>query len=92
LQKLQVFLEFANFYRYFVKYFAKIIKFLIELFKSSKQEKQNKLFLFDALVLIVFRTFIDIFTIAFMLMHFDLKNRIIIEIDALEFVIVIILF
>jgi len=87
-----VFLEFANFYRHFVKYFAKIIRFLIELLKSSKQEKQNKSFLFDALALVVFRIFINIFIIAFILMYFDLKNRIIIEIDVLEFVIAIILF
>ncbi len=54
LQKLQIFLKFANFYRYFIKYFARIIKFLIELFKNSKQKKQNKLFLFDTFALIVF--------------------------------------
>ena len=85
-----MFLELANFYRRFVKYFAKIIKFLIELLKNNKQEKQNKLFLFDIFVLIVFRTFIDIFIIAFILIHFDFKNRIIVKINALEFVIAII--
>jgi len=49
-----MFLEFANFYRRFVKYFVKIIRLLIELLKDSKQEKQNKLFLFDALALAAF--------------------------------------
>jgi len=87
-----VFLKFANFYRRFIKYFAKITRFLIKLLKSSKQKKQNKLFLFNAFTLIAFKTFIDIFIIIFILMYFDFKNRIIIEIDALRFVIVIILF
>ena len=36
LQELQVFLRFANFYQYFVKYFVKITRFLIELLKNSK--------------------------------------------------------
>jgi len=92
LRELQVFLEFANFYRRFVKYFAKIIKFLIKLLKSSKQKKQNELFIFDVLTLVAFKALINIFIIALILVHFDFKNRIIIEIDALEFVIAIILF
>jgi len=92
LRELQMFLEFANFYRRFVKYFAKIIKFLIELFKSSKQKKQNESFLFNVFVLIAFRAFIDIFIIVFILMYFDFKNRIIIKIDASRFAIAIILF
>jgi len=87
-----MFLNFANFYRYFVKYFAKIIRLLIELLKSNKQEKQNKLFLFNIFVLIAFQTFIDIFIIAFILIHFDFKNQIIIEINASKFVIVIFFF
>jgi len=69
-----VFLEFANFYRRFIKYFAKIIKFLIELFKNNKQEKQNKLFLFNVFALIAFRIFINVFIIVFMLIYFDFKN------------------
>jgi len=87
-----VFLEFANFYRRFVKYFAKIIKLLIELLKNNKQEKQNKLFLFDVFALVVFRAFIVVFITIFMLVYFDFKNRIIIKINALEFVIAIIFF
>jgi len=69
-----VFLEFANFYRHFVKYFAKIIKLLIKLLKNSKQKKQNELFLFNTFALATFRVFIDIFIIAFILMYFNLKN------------------
>jgi len=87
-----VFLEFANFYRRFIKYFAKIIRLLIELLKSSKQKKQNKLFLFNVFALVAFKIFIDIFIIAFILIYFDLKNRIIIEINALRFVIATIFF
>jgi len=87
-----VFLEFANFYRRFVKYFAKITRLLIELFKNNKQKKQNKLFLFDIFVLIVFRIFINIFIIVFILVYFDFKNQIIIKINVLRFVIAIIFF
>jgi len=84
-----VFLEFANFYRRFVKYFAKITKFLIKLLKNNKQEKQNKLFLFNAFALIAFRTLINVFITIFILMYFDFKNRIIIKINVLKFIIAI---
>jgi len=87
-----VFLEFANFYRRFVKYFAKITRFLIELLKNNKQEKQNKSFLFDTFILVAFRVFINTFIIALVLVHFDFKNRIIVKINASKFVIAIIFF
>ncbi len=87
-----MFLKFANFYRHFIQYFAKIIRFLIKLLKNSKQKKQKKQFLFDTFVLIVFQTLINIFITISILIYFDFKNQIIIKIDILEFAIVVIFF
>ena len=86
-----MFFEFANFYRRFVECYAKIIRFLTKLLKNSNQSKQNKSFVFDINARVVFAVFIMIFTKVFMLVHFDFKNRIKIEIDAFDFVIATIL-
>ena len=91
LRKLQIFLKFANFYQRFVQYFAKIIRLLIELFKNNKQKKQNRLFLFDTFALTAFQILIDIFIIVSILIYFDFKNRIIVEINILKFAIAAIL-
>ena len=39
LRKLQIFLEFANFFKRFVKFYVKIIHALTKLLKKNKQEK-----------------------------------------------------
>ena len=39
LRELQIFLEFANFYKRFVRFYVKITRVLTELFKENKQEK-----------------------------------------------------
>ena len=44
LQKMQMFLNFANFYRRFVEFYAKITRFFIELLK--KKTKKNKMIFF----------------------------------------------
>ena len=92
LRELQIFLEFANFYKCFVRFYAKIIRVLTKLFKENKQERQNELFIFEKVARQMFRWLIKAFTKMFMLIHFNFKNLIRIEIDALEFVIAAILF
>ena len=91
LREFQVFLEFINFYRRFVKKFARIIKLMTKLLKNNKQEKQNEFFVFNVDVVKTFRKFFKTFIEIFMLIHFDSKNRIRIETNAFEFVIAIIL-
>ncbi len=90
LRKLQVFLRFANFYRRFVKYYAKIIQALTKLLKRSKQEKQNKSFIFDKIARTTFVKLVVVFITTFMLIYFDSQKSIRVEIDASRFAIVVI--
>jgi len=64
---------------------------LTELLKDSKQEKQNKSFVFNKNAVAVFKKLITAFTRVFMLVHFDLKNHIRVETDVSEFAIAAIL-
>ena len=91
LRELQIFLEFANFYKYFVRFYVKITCALMKLFKENKQERQNKSFIFKKTARQTFRQLIKTFIKTFMLIHFDFKNFIKIEIDASKFVIATIL-
>ena len=75
-----------------MRFYAKIIQFLTKLFKENKQEKQNKLFIFDDVARQTFRRFIKTFTKVFILIYFNFKNFIKVKIDALNFIIIIILF
>ena len=86
-----MFLEFVNFYRRFVKKFARITKLMTKLLKNNKQEKQNELFVFNVDVVKTFRKLLKIFTKTLMLVHFDSKNKIRIETNVFEFVIATIL-
>ena len=87
---MQVFLRFANFYRRFVKYYAKIIQALTKLLKRSKQEKQNKSFIFDKIARTTFVKLVVVFITTFMLIYFDSQKSIRVEIDASRFAIVVI--
>jgi len=57
-----MFLKFANFYKRFIQYYAKITRTLIELLKDNKQEKQNKSFVFNKNVIATFKKLVLIFT------------------------------
>ena len=61
-------------------------------FKESKQKRQNRLFIFEEVAKQTFRRLIKTFIKAFMLIYFDFKNLIRVEIDASKFVIATILF
>ena len=92
LRELQIFLEFANFYKLFARFYVKITCILTKLFKESKQEKQNELFIFEKIAKQTFRRFIKTFTKTLMLIHFDFKNLIRKKIDVSRFVIATILY
>ena len=91
LRELQIFLEFANFYKRFVRFYIKIIHVLTKLLKKNKQRKQNKSFIFEKITKQTFRRLIKTFTKALMLIYFNFKNFIRTKIDASEFVIAMIL-
>ena len=86
-----MFLRFVNFYRRFVKKFARITRLMTKLLKNNKQKKRNELFVFNVDVVKTFRKLLKIFIEIFMLIHFDSKNRIRIETNVFEFVIATIL-
>ena len=92
LRELQIFLKFTNFYKRFVRFYVKIIRALTKLLKKNKQEKQNESFIFEKTARQAFRRLIKTFTKTFMLIHFNFRNLIKVEIDASEFVITAILF
>ena len=48
LKKFQMFFKLANFYKRFIKFYARIIRALTKLFKNDKHEKQNEFFNFNA--------------------------------------------
>jgi len=86
-----MFLDFANFYQQFVRYYARITRALTKFLKSSKQRKQNNSFVFNKKVIIIFINFIIVFTQAFILTHFDFRNYIRIKTNIFKFIIVAIL-
>ena len=75
-----------------MKFYFKINRVLTKLFKESKQERQNESFIFEKTAKQMFQRFIKTFTKIFILIHFDFKNFIKVEIDASEFVTATIIF
>ena len=90
-KKLQVFLNFANFYRKFIVKYAKMSCFF-ELFKNNKNEKQIDEFVWNEKTITIFNKFIRMFIKTFMLIHFDSNNQIMIEINVSNFAIAKIIF
>ena len=74
-----------------MRFYIKITRALTKLFKENKQKKQNESFIFKKIARQTFRQFIKIFMKMFMLIHFDFKNLIKIEINASKFIITAIL-
>jgi hypothetical protein len=80
LKQMQKFLDFCNFYRRFIKNFAKIVKSLIKLTRKDVSFIWNEVckIAFDLLKRTIIETFI--------LTHFDFKKQIYIENDSSNFV------
>lgn len=87
---MQIHLRFANFYHYFVKYYAKIIRLSIELLKNNEEEKQNKILSFDIFAIAAIRIFTNISTIVFILIYLNSINQNIVKIDTSKFAIAVI--
>jgi hypothetical protein len=84
---VRTFLKFVEFYRRFIKKFNKIIKSLTNFFKEEKKEKFDKEFEFTKKTRIAFAQLKDVFIKTSILLHFDLKRRIRLKIDAFDFAI-----
>ena len=91
IRDVQVFLNFANFYRRFILVYSRLFKSLIALIKLNKK---NLMFLwvFDDLKDDVFRKLKKVFTSNNLLRHFDWTKKIWIKIDAFDYIIVVVLF
>ena len=91
-KKFQMFLKFANFYKRFIVKYAKILRSFFELFKNNKNEKQIDEFIWNEKTIKIFEKFIRMFIETSMLIHFDFKNKIIIEINVSNLVIIEMIF
>jgi uncharacterized protein YacL (UPF0231 family) len=80
LKQIQRFLEFCNFYRRFIKNFAKIVKSLIKLIRK------NVLFTWNEICKQTFDLLKSTVIEASILTHFDLKKQIYIKSDSFDFV------
>jgi DNA-binding transcriptional regulator/RsmH inhibitor MraZ len=82
---VQVFINFANFYRRFIRYFNRIAADLTNLLKEEKKKKFTQKFLFISETKKTFEELKRAFISASMLMHFDSKRKILIETDVFEY-------
>jgi hypothetical protein len=89
---VRTFLKFVEFYRKFIEKFDKITKSLTNLFKKRKKEKIDKEFEFTKKARIAFAQLKEVFIKTSILLHFDLKRKIRLKIDAFDFAISEILF
>ena len=83
--EVQVFLDFANFYRHFIKHYLCIAESLTDLIKSSKNNKKFKSFSFYADMQKMFILLCEVFINVSILVHFNSVLKIKIETDALNF-------
>jgi DNA-binding transcriptional regulator/RsmH inhibitor MraZ len=81
---VQVFIDFANFYRRFIRYFSRIAANLTNLLKEEKKKFTQK-FVFISEIKKTFEELKRVFISTSMLMHFNSKRKILIEIDVLEY-------
>ena len=84
--EVQVFLDFANFYKHFIKHYLCIAESLTDLIKSSKNDKKFKSFSFSADIQKMFILLCKVFINVSILVHFDSVLKIKIETDASNFV------
>ena len=85
-QKIQVFLDFVNFYQHFVKDYSRIIKSLTKLFKESVDEKKQKSLQWNEIKMQIFEKLHISFISAPMLIHFNSELCLRIETNASDYV------
>ena len=84
-REVQVFLDFANFYRRFIYRYSSIAASLTSLLKSSKKNKKSKSFLWIDEAKQAFNELRFIFSFASLLYHFDSIKKIRVKTDVLNF-------
>jgi hypothetical protein len=83
--ELQIFLGFCNFYRRFIASYSRMVSPMTDLLKGSVNGKKEGPFEWSDSAEQAFRTLIDAFTKAPVLIHFDPVRRIRVETDASAF-------
>jgi hypothetical protein len=89
---VRVFIEFAKFYKRFIKKFNKIVESLTNFLKERKKKEFDKMFKLIKKTRKAFEELKEIFIKTSILIHFDLKRRIRLKIDVFDFAISEILF
>jgi DNA-binding transcriptional regulator/RsmH inhibitor MraZ len=84
-REVQVFIDFANFYKRFIRYFSRITADFTNLLKEEKKKKFIQKFVFISETKKTFEEFNRAFISASILMHFDSKRKILIETDVSEY-------
>jgi hypothetical protein len=74
-RKVQIFIDFANFYRRFTKYFSRIVANLTNLLKKEKKRKFNQKFVFISETKKTFEELKRAFISALMLIHFNVVKN-----------------
>ena len=82
--KVQIFLEFANFYWQFIKAYSQITSSLISLLKKSKNEKKIKSFLWLNDAEKTFNRLKEVFMTVSVLVHFNSELKSQVETDVSE--------
>ena len=81
-KNIMIFLDFAEFYRRFVKEFSQIVTSLTNLTRDAKKKESRFSFVITQKIKIAFDEFKTKFTIAFILTHYDWKAKFRMKIDA----------
>ena len=90
-QEVQVFLEFANFYCQFIQHYSQLAGPLTDLLKGSQNERKAGPFEWPSKAVKAFHLLCDTFTMAPILVHFDLNLKIRVKTDASDYTIVVII-
>ena len=86
-KKVQVFLNFINFYKRFIYRYFVIAASLIDLLKGSKKNKKSDFYHWNEKAKQTFQQLRNIFSFASFLIHFDLKKKIRMKTNASNFVV-----
>ena len=78
-------MKFVNFYKRFINKFSRISASFTDMLKRSKKEKFFENFEITLTTKKAFRSLKSVFFVALVLLHFDLKRKIRVQMNASEF-------
>ena len=90
-KKVQVFLNFVNFYKRFIYRYFVIATSLIDLLKNSKKNKKSNFYHWSEETKQIFQQFRNIFLFALLLIHFNFEKKIKMKMNVSNFVVIDIL-